>query len=472
MVQYQILYKQTTRGIKMDKWESLLSDGRIRSTNKSPEDGRNEFERDYDRIVYSSAFRRLQDKAQVFPLEMGDYVRTRLTHSLEVASLGRSMGVDVARKLVKEKRMNEKYKDSYSDAVFSNILSSACLIHDIGNPPFGHFGETAIQDWFKTFFQDNLLPELTPEQKLDFMKFEGNAQAFRILTRLQFLSDEYGLNLSYATLATLMKYPRSANEVGLKRGVSYKKHGYFQSESDQFSKVKAATGMGEFRHPLAFLLEAADDIAYSAADVEDGLKKGVINWDQFMSLLESNDSECVTECRKAVKDSYDKYLKVRKFPEPQLNAIQNFRICVQSMMLRESLNVFLANIDAILEGQFDEDLIGQSKAKDLYKLLIKIGVNHVYNAKQVLTLEVAGYEVIKGLLDMFVRAMLSENYNKPKTFENRLYQLISPNFRYVFENWTNKDTYAKIQLVTDFVSGMTDFYALDLYQKLSGNKMV
>ena len=455
----------------MREWESLLSGERCRPTQKAPDDGRNEFERDYDRIIYSSAFRRLQDKAQVFPLEMGDYVRTRLTHSLEVASLGRSMGVDIVRTLVKKGRMAETYQESYSDAVVSNIISSACLVHDIGNPPFGHFGETAIQDWFKAFFPKNLVPELTAGQKLDFTKFEGNAQAFRILTRLQFLSDEHGLNLTYATLATLMKYPRNSGEVRKKPGASYKKNGYFSSEAEQFGVVQKATGMGDYRHPLAFLLDAADDIAYSAADVEDGIKKGVVSWDQFMSLLAEDQSSCVVKCREAVEFNYKKYVDDRKFPEPQLNAIQNFRICAQSMMLRESLNVFLDNYDAILEGTFDSDLISQSEAKGLYDLLMKIGRNHVYNAKQVLTLEVAGYEVIKGLLDMFVYAMLSENYNKGNTFENRIYQLISPNFRYVFEKWTKQDTYAKIQLVTDFVSGMTDFYALDLYQKLSGNKI-
>lgn len=262
-------------------WNSLLNADRMRKSTRVEGDSRSAYESDYDRIIYCSAFRRLQDKAQVFPLEKYDYVRTRLTHSLEVASLGRSLGKDVSEKL---ESSGVKYfiENPYVKYDIANIVASACLVHDVGNPPFGHFGETAMQSWFTNFLSKDLYKDkLSLGQKIDLLKFEGNAQSFRILSRLQFLIDENGLNLTFASLTSMLKYPRSSVEVykvtddridklleekELESKVSYKKHGCFQSELATFEKVKQLTGIGNCRHPLTFLVEAADDIANSEAD--------------------------------------------------------------------------------------------------------------------------------------------------------------------------------------------------------------
>lgn len=445
----------------MRSWDNLLNAQRFRPTTKQPLDARNEYERDYDRIVFCSAFRRLQDKAQVFPLERGDFVRTRLTHSFEVASLARSIGVDVARKLFERKLVEENY-----DIKFGNILSSASLIHDIGNPPFGHAGEKAISKWFDKYFV-NGTKGLSYAEIRDFTQFEGNAQALRIVCRLQYLLDEYGLNLTYATLASLVKYPRASDQVDATRGSYYKKYGYFQSEKDRFVVIAEQTGLNGSRHPLTFLLEAADDIAYSAADVEDGVKKGALDFHQLVEILDNGlqsaeDRELIYSLIKTC-DS----LKEQSYPEPESTAVQVFRIRAQSRMLRSVIKVFLDNYEKIMTGEFDTDLISQSDSNNLYSILKnKIGFEYVYCSREVYKFEIVGDRVISNLLELFVPAMMGES-----ALDKKLGKLISPNFVHVLEKWSPQDNYHRLRLVTDFIVGMTDSYALSLYQDLTGVKL-
>ena len=270
-------------------WQTLLCDDRIRSYKKqSSTDLRTEFEKDYHRIIGSASFRRLQDKTQVFPLDRSDFIRTRLTHSLEVSSLAKSLGQNISesiRTIIKDETFTPEHKAAVCD-----ILQCAGLIHDIGNPPFGHFGETAIQDWFKknlerlTFKGRTLAEILEPQMVQDFCHFEGNTQAFRVVTRLHFLVDEHGMNLTKALLGTIIKYPVSSLEIDKDSGdIRTKKMGYFHGDRENFQDVQESTGTLGKRHPLAFILEAADDIAYKTADIEDAVKKGCISYERLLA---------------------------------------------------------------------------------------------------------------------------------------------------------------------------------------------
>jgi dGTPase len=453
----------------MFDWHKLLSDRRFSATRKDKEDRRTEYERDYDRIIYCSAFRRLQDKAQVFPLERKDFVRTRLTHSLEVSTLSRSLGVEVARALMRSGRLpnNEKYDDDFGD-----ILSSVALIHDLGNPPFGHFAEKAIGDWFAKYFKEHGY-ELKGTAK-EFMDFESNAQTFRIVSRLQVLTNEYGLNLTFATFSSLLKYPRAFNEIDEEKGASYKKYGYFESERDRFDQIIKETGLKNgtkvCRHPLAFLLEAADDIAYSAGDVEDGFKKGILSWEEIVSVLEDN-LQPGDKSLSALKDTKKKLRNEGK-PESRYNAVQFFRITSQGEMLRACVKVFIENFEDIMNGSFDKSLIKTSDAAGLLAVLKKkLGRERVYVSEEVLRQEIVANKVISGLLDMFVPALLSDSYEDPRSHDGKLYQLISQNFRQLFA-LTKRTQYDRLRLITDYISGMTDSYAMESYQKFYGFRNV
>ena len=469
------------------EWGKLVNGERMRHSTQLPEDSRSPFESDYDRIIYCSAFRRLQDKAQVFSLEKQDYVRTRLTHTLEVASLGRSFGKDIGDKLAKK---NVKFFLSNDSVKFdiAAIISSACLIHDVGNPPFGHFGEYAIQNWFEKWFKKNdfYLKQMKDKEILDFLKFEGNAQSFRILTKLQYLIDGNGLNLTFAVLSTLLKYPRISTEVyklenskaeplysktKLKNMVSYKKHGCFQSEVDTFKKVKEKVGIKDFRHPLAFLVESADDIANSAADVEDAFKKKAIDYSKIYSSFKKalgNKHDIVKNMNRYYRES-----KVQKYPEPEASVIQRLRALLQGRMFRSCISVFLQNYESIIEGEYDCDLISQANddSQLMYNTLMDLACDNVYCNNNVISLELVGLKVINELLDIFVPAILSEQCNEIKSEMGKYFNLISPNFRFVMNNYTEETLYNKLQLATDFICGMTDSFALDLYQKLTGYRI-
>ena len=274
------------------EWSRLLSDERIRPVRKraGAEDLRTEYEKDYHRIIGSASFRRLQDKTQVFPLDKSDFIRTRLTHSLEVSSFGKSLGQNISRKILQEVK-DPDFKPEYQGYI-CDILQCAGLLHDIGNPPFGHFGETVIREWFRAHMgrlqlQGRPLKELLTEQmQADFYEFEGNTQALRLVSKLHYLVDEHGMNLTQALLGTIIKYPVSSLEIDRESGdIRTKKMGYFYAEQDLFQQIQQTLGTAGYRHPLAFVLEAADDIAYKTADVEDAFKKGCITYRQLVAEL-------------------------------------------------------------------------------------------------------------------------------------------------------------------------------------------
>ncbi|MGD0591425.1 MAG: dGTP triphosphohydrolase [Bacteroidota bacterium] len=451
----------------MLEWHKLLNKERRRKSDKNRSDQRNPFERDYDRVIYCSSFRRLKDKAQVFPLERDDFVRTRLAHSLEVSTLGRSFGTDVFKTLKKRKRIK---RDEVDENEIAAILSTVCLLHDIGNPPFGHFGEESIRSWFTKFFSDHK-PSLSVAQRKDFENFEGNAQAFRIATYTQFLRDEMGLNLTYGTLASLIKYPCSSTEFIPKGPRPLKKFGYFQTEKDVFEDVIKKNGIEKLsRHPLAFLMEAADDIAYSAIDIEDALRKKEIPCHTFIEYMGDNlkdidEKKLITKFKKKRDD-------LRKTWGNGLAdsiAIQEFRIESTGIMFRACVNAFCENYSKIMECDFSKELIKASTASHLYSTCQDFARKYVYVIPSVLSLEILGCKVIHGLLDFFVKSVHSGNRNNQGTEEGKLFLLISPGLRKLVEKYKDIE-HEDIQyhLATDFISGMTDNHALNLYQNLSG----
>lgn len=465
----------------MLKWEKLLCSDRQRETTTETLPHRNEFDKDYERIIYSSSLRRLQDKAQVFPLQRNDFTRTRLTHSLEVASLGRSLAWSIGEWLHTEK---EVFKDFKEVKQLASLVEVSCLVHDLGNPPFGHYGEDIIRNWFNNWFStheyrtaENQYGKLTEQQECDFLLFEGNAQAIRILSRLQFLNDQYGANFTYSTLATLMKYPWASNNPKAKEK---EKFGYFQAEEELFNKIKENVGIDGCRHPATFLVEAADDMAYLTADIEDAVKKGVFDWEIEYQKVKK-------EFEKRYPNLFDKLEIYREeatnnqVPDKNLIDVQNFKVRVQGIIFGEVVEAFKENYDEIIKGNFNEELIYVSKAKDLAEYLKKLARREVFSNKEVLTLELVGDRVITDLLSLFVNAVTNEKIGeKTKTKNEKLVHLISKNFRHIQKididgkpsiEFRDLNLYNRLMLVTDFISGMTDGYAVNLHQELLGVKL-
>lgn len=451
----------------IEKWKKLLKPERFRKSSviKNTLDYRNPFQNDHSRIVVSSPFRRLQDKAQVFPLDRSDFTRTRLTHSLEVSNFAKGLGLGVEGELIKHGKLSNDNRGHIPE-----ILATAGLVHDIGNPPFGHFGEDVIKSFFIKLFNSNTYG-LNEEEQKDFTTFDGNAQSFRILRKLSLSKDQYSYNLTYPTLATVIKYPHSSitgNNKDSER-VSDHKFGYFQSEKEDFEKIDSELGLNGKRHPLTYLLEAADDIAFSVADIEDGCKKGIIDRETLLEVLEENVKD--TDCEPFL----DIFIKTEKdypkdYPNRFTSVIHSFRVIVQSEMLIQTTSTFLDKHEDIIEGNFDKEIIYESNASPLrkaFKQLSYINFNH----KSVLKREIAGDEALSFLLGKFISAALSEEKtNNKKSLEFKLYNLLSNNYRYVkdsFSTYSNMN-YKNLQLVTDYVSGMTDTFALSLFHELSG----
>ena len=448
------------------RWEVLLSGQTIRERSPiSPFDGRTPFENDYSRLISSSFIRRLQDKTQVFPLSDSDFIRTRLTHSLEVSSIARSIGKSVEKKLIKEGLMSSEL-----DGYLSSLLMTTGLIHDLGNPPFGHFGEHSIQK----FFQENPehLKDFNQQEVRDLTFFDGNVQTLRILLKLHYLGDEYSYNLTLPTLATIIKYPRNSidgNRDKKQTRISEKKFGYFITEQSLYYDIDSRLQLNGERHPATFLLEASDDIAYSAADIEDGVKLGIIDFEfirtTFVKRL-SDKHEVITEL--------DKYYKIfeNTGKDRLILTVQRFRIKTQFLLIQSILNEFHNNLQSILNGQYKDELLlkcDQMEIRESYKEI----AYEVFRSPIILEPEMAGNEVLNCLLKAFVTAAKSPEFKKTGNNTNsRLYNLIASNYRFVYENYSHKsnsnDAYNRIQLILDFLSSMTDGYALSLYQKLKG----
>lgn len=478
-------------------WDQLLNEGRRKkdySKDKpgrvgkpSPQmekDPRTEIERDHDRILFATPTRRLADKTQVFPLDANDSVRTRLTHSHEVSNLGRSIGTSLAC----EYGIAGCSVSSKPQRNLASLLAATGLVHDLGNPPFGHQGEIAIQSWFADNKDSVLLPLASDSQmQRDFLDFEGNAQGFRLVTRLQLLNDDFGLDLTYATLAAMMKYPTPSHQTNKEKGapVALKKNGFFKSEEHIAKQVWEKTGLkiGR-RHPAAFLMEACDDIAYVVLDAEDAVKKGLASFSDLLSFLTHNGDgdeivKWVVDESQAKHDSY-RQSEPRLSPS-ELNdvSMQRFRVYAIGELVKAATRAFIDNEDSFLKGLIQKPLLEISRGEKLRKALKEFSSRHAYTHRSVLKIELQGYNVIRGLMDLFWAAIVDrEKKDDPASrrlhpFSRFVYGRISENYRRIFENpvpeveeWPMR--YRECQLLTDMLSGMTDSYAIDLYEELSG----
>lgn len=441
-------------------WIHLLSAQRPDGKPADPHATRSAFEQDFDRIIFSYPFRRLQDKTQVFPLPKEDFVHTRLTHSLEVSSVGRSLGKRAGEVLVQ--RHPKLYEIGISQFDFGAVVAAASLTHDIGNPPFGHCGESAISDFFKNTEIESLLKEhCTEEEWTDFTNFEGNAQGFRILNK----ASNTGLRLTYASLAAFSKYPcQSLLKNRDKKQVSQKKYGFFQSEKNVFATLAEATGLphvaGEDwawqRHPLAFLVEAADDICYHLIDLEDGCRMGLISFEETIYFL----AEILQERFKPEK------LQQIRGQEEQLGVLRSLAI---GTLIEQTTDVFLEYENQMLEGSFDQSLTDLLPSRQILSAIKKRSIEKIYRSQPVLETEIAGFEVLAGLLDAFVKAGFYKQF-APDKFSARhmsALRLLPEQFR----PHSNMSVYELVMLCLDYVSGLTDRHAVSLYRKIRGSAL-
>ena len=469
-------------------WKNILCEDRIRQFSKSTSsrDLRTEFEKDYHRIISSAAFRRLQDKTQVFPLDKNDYVRTRLTHSLEVSSFARSLGQSVGQSIINNK-LSKDFSYEQRESI-SDILECAGLIHDIGNPPFGHFGESAIQDWCKnnfvklTFKEKKIDEILSDEQKNDFYHFEGNAQALRVVSKLHFLVDENGMNLTKALLSTIIKYPVNSTGINKYSGnIRTKKMGYFDADKDIFENVDASVGSNGNRNPLTYLLEAADDIAYLTADIEDSLKKGMISLDTL--ILEINErisksqnkeaADFANQCLEKLNKKYEKATD-KNLSEPDVYAIENWMVIVQGQVLQLVTDCFVDNYESIMAGTFAKSLIEGSKASLLMDILGDIAFKYTFTSKPIYKLEIAADTILNFLLDKFMKAILYyDTDEKLSVVDKKIISMISRDYMHIYHYYSEGKSesdrlYLRLLLVTDYICGMTDSFAKNLYQEFNG----
>ena len=436
-------------------WEKLLSAERPGAGKAPGSPERTAFQQDYDRIVFTSAFRRLKDKTQVFPLSKSDYVRTRLTHSLEASCVGRSLGAVVGREIIARHGLQH-----VESGDFGAIVAAACLAHDIGNPPFGHAGEDAIREWFRT---SGLLERhpFTPAQRADFERYEGNAQGFRIVTRLQSPANP-GLQLTSAVLATFTKYPRPSALAEELDGKSGKKFGFFQHDAAAFRAVAKSTGLVERlpgtawrRHPLAFLVEVADDTCYLIVDLEDAAKLGFVPYRDAECLLGDLAGNTVSGGR------------LERLHDPK-ERLEYLRAKAIGRLLESAAGVFLENEAAILEGRFDEDLLDQSPVAVPLQAVLKLAKETIYTARPALEIETAGFEVLGALLGLFTGAVeAGAGHGRLTTRERMLLKLLPVQFL-GHGGEPDPDPYVRLLQIADFVAGMTDSYAVDLYRKLKG----
>lgn len=439
-------------------WETLLSAERLGAGKAPGTPERTAFQQDYDRIVFTSAFRRLKDKTQVFPLSKSDYVRTRLTHSLEASCVGRSLGAVVGREIIA--RHGLKHVESGD---FGAIVAAACLAHDIGNPPFGHAGEDAIREWFRTAGLLERHP-LTPAQRADFERYEGNAQGFRIVTRLQSPANPGGLQLTSAVLATFTKYPRPSAVDGELAGKSGRKFGYFQHDAEHFARVARATGLVERRpgeawrrHPLAFLVEVADDTCYLIVDLEDAARLGYVPYKDAECLLGDLAGNTVSGGR------------LDRLHDPK-ERLEYLRAKAIGRLLESAAAVFLENEAAILAGDFDDELLECSPIAHPLQAILRLAKETIYTARPALEIETAGFEVLGALLQLFtnaVEARADVPGTRFTTRERMLLKLLPTQFL-AHDGEPDADPYVRLLQVADFVAGMTDSYAVDMYRKLKG----
>ncbi|WP_285799482.1 dGTP triphosphohydrolase [Duncaniella freteri] len=438
------------------RWDTLISDKRLGLEHyHDPKPGaRNDFQRDFDRLVFSSPFRRLQNKTQVFPLPGSIFVHNRLTHSLEVSCVGRSLAREVAI------RLRSRYSDDItildSLSYIGDIVAAACLAHDLGNPPFGHSGEKAIQAYFSEGAGRSLRDKLSPKEWDDLTHFEGNANAFRLLTHRFNGRRKGGFAMTYSTLASIVKYPFESSLAG-----SHGKFGFFTSEKDDFIKVadelgmtRLHTGDGEIRyarHPLVYIVEAADDICYEIMDIEDAHKLKILSTDEIIPLLLGY----FDDTRKA------RIEHVMSNVDDPNERIAYLRSCIIGILVEKCADAFAAHEQEILDGSFSGSLLDHITPleKECYRKCEELSWNKIYCASDVVEIELAGTRIISFLIDELVNAVSDPTLNYSRLLLAKVpeqYEINSPTL------------YGKIQAILDHISGMTDVYALDLYRRLNG----
>ena len=440
----------------MMKWQQLITNKRLGQEQRHSErhDDRTEFKRDYDRLIFSAPFRRMQNKTQVFPLPGSVFVHNRLTHSLEVASVGMSLGNDVARLLG---RRHDYLRDSLFQEI-GQIVATACLAHDMGNPPFGHSGEKAIQTFFTEGKGAALRQKVSPEFWDDITHFEGNANAFRLLTHRFAGRRPGGFVMTYSTLASIVKYPFTSSAAGSKG-----KFGFFRTEQDFYTRIademgiicKSAPGrpLVYARHPLVYLVEAADDICYEIMDIEDSHKLKILSFEETRELLLSFfDDEARRSIERRIEDENvtDRHEQV-----------VYMRACAIGKLENECVRVFANHEDEILAGTFSGSLVDkmQERQRKAYRHCAEVSAEKIYRSKPVLDVELSGYKIMATLMEQMAEAVLHPERYYSKQLIDRVssqYDINSPELE------------TRIMAVIDYISGMTDIYALDIYQKING----
>ena len=438
-------------------WLQLISNKRfgLEHLHKQREDDRTEFQRDYDRLIFSAPFRRLQNKTQVFPLPGSVFVHNRLTHSLEVSCVGRSLGSEVAIGLMK------KHPELVGTHVseIGSIVAAACLAHDLGNPPFGHSGEKAIGTYFSEGKGQALKDLLSENEWNDITHFEGNANAFRLLTHQFRGRRKGGFVMTYSTLASVVKYPYSSALAGNKQ-----KFGFFIPEEESFSRIAEELGIikvskeGEplryVRYPLVYLVEAADDICYQMMDIEDAYKLKILTKEETKELYKGFLTE---ERRKRTEEICSMVTDVNE-------QIAYLRSTAIGILVKECTRVFLENEDALLNGTFQGPLMNHldERVRNAYKECSRTAFERIYCSKDVVDIELAGYQVISTLIDLMINAVM----NPEKAYSQLLINRVSAQY-----DISAPTLYERILSVLDYISGMTDVYALDLYRKINGNSL-
>jgi dGTPase len=441
----------------MMDWKQLISNKRLGQEHRHVErhDDRTEFKRDYDRLIFSAPFRRLQNKTQVFPLPGSVFVHNRLTHSLEVASVGMSLGNDVSRLLMKDRR--PELRGTLFEEI-GQIVATACLAHDLGNPPFGHSGEKAIQTFFTEGAGRTLQAKVSPAFWSDITHFEGNANAFRLLTHQFKGRRSGGFVMTYSTIASIVKYPYSSMAPS-KKG----KFGFFDSEKEIYQRLADEMGIfctskpGEplryVRHPLVYLVEAADDICYEIMDLEDAHKVKILSYDQVSKLfLDFFDEETQARIKQRIIDE-------QLTDENEM--VVYLRACVIGKLENECVKTFVDHEEEILNGTFEGSLIDHISPQqcEAYKRCAKLSVQKIYKSRPVLDVELSGYQIMATLMDKMTEAVM----NPERYYSQQLIDRVSSQY-----DINADDLETRLMAIIDYISGMTDVYALDVYQKING----
>jgi len=434
-------------------WQKLVSTKRLGREDENASTGtRTEYLKDWDRLVYSSAFRRLQDKTQVFPLSDSDYVRTRLTHSIEVSSVGRSLGMLCGQFIC------EKVQGLQIDPQdFGSIVAAACLAHDIGNPPFGHSGEAAIQSWFKEKGAQ-YLDSLSERERMDFLRFEGNAQGFRLITRLQNAQHRGGFQLTYAVLGAFEKYPRPS-ELPKSKKISEKKFGYCADDAENFQAVAEGVGLipkgggGYCRHPLAFLMEAADDVCYSIVDLEDGHRLDRIEFAEACALL----FPIAFPADQAESNSY-------KQIDSDAGKVEYLRARAIGNLIESVVEVFKESYITIMDGKFESDLVSKCGFASQLEEIARVSKSRIYTTPAVLEIEAAGFEILGGLLNKVTPALFAAESERSPV-QKKIAEITPKQFN------QGGTPYQRLLGATDYVSGMTDTFALSMFRRLHGMEL-